>query len=55
MEWGGDSGERGFEELLKRTRGQHQGGGLRQGREVGLSGVGCRNGEKMQITVTEQL
>ena len=28
-EWGGDSGERGFQELLKRTHEQNQGGGWR--------------------------
>ena len=35
------------------TQGQNQGGGLRWGREVGLAGVGWRDGEKMQITVIE--
>ena len=32
---------------------QNQGGGWRQGREVGLAGVGWRDGEKMQTTVIE--
>ena len=38
-EWGGDSGERGVQELLYRTHGQNQAGGWQQGREVGLDGV----------------
>ena len=29
-------------------------GGCKQGRKVGLTGVGWRGGEKMQTTVTEQ-
>ena len=37
-----------------RTHGQSQGGGWKQGREVGLAGVGGRGGEKMQTTVNEQ-
>ena len=49
-EGGGDSGEKGFQELLQRTHGQNQGGGWKQKREVGLSGVGG-GGEKMQTTV----
>ena len=36
---GGDSGEKGFQELLYRTYGQNQGGGWKQGREEGLAGV----------------
>ena len=52
-EWGGDSGERGLQELLERTYGQNQGGGWRRGREVGLAGVGWRDGEKMQTAVIE--
>ena len=32
----------------------NQGGGWKQGREVGSSGVGWRGGEKMQTTVIEQ-
>ena len=39
-EWGGNSGEKGFQELLYRTYGQNQGGGWKQGREEGLAGVG---------------
>ena len=31
-----------------------QGGGWKQGREVGLDGVVGRGGEKVQTTVTEQ-
>ena len=50
-EWGGASRERGLQELLERTHGQNQGGEWRQGREVGLAGVGWRDGEKMQTTV----
>ena len=42
------------QELLKRTCGQNQGGGWKQGREVGLTGVGGNGGEKMQTTVIEQ-
>ena len=38
--WGGDSGEKGFQELLQRTHRHNQGGGWKQGREVGLAGVG---------------
>ena len=34
-------------------KGQNQGGGWRQGREVGSAGVGWRDGEKMQTTVIE--
>ena len=33
--------------------GQNQGGGWKQGREVGLAGVG-EKGDKMQTTVIEQ-
>ena len=45
----------GFQELLQRTQGQNQGGGWKQGREVGLAGVGLGSGgEKMQTTVIEQ-
>ena len=50
-EWGGDSEERGLQELLKRTHGQNQGGGWRWGREVGSAGVGRRDGEKRHTTV----
>ena len=32
----------------------NQGGGWKQGREVGLAGVGGSGGEKMQTTLTEQ-
>ena len=53
-EWGGDSEERGFQELLYRTHGENQGGGWRQGKEVGFSGVGYGGWEKMQTTVIEQ-
>ena len=52
-EWGGDNEERGLQELLERTHGQNQGGGWRGGREVGLDGVGWRDGEKMHTTVIE--
>ena len=38
----------------KGTHGQNQGGEWRQGREVGLAGVGWRDGEKRQTTVIEQ-
>ena len=39
-EWGGDSGERGLQELLYRTHGQNQGGaGGRGGRWVQLGWV----------------
>ena len=38
----------------KRTHGQNQEGGWKQGREVGLAEVGRRGGEKMQTTVIEQ-
>ena len=38
----------------KRTHGQNQGGGWKQGREVGLAGVGESGGKKMQTTITEQ-
>ena len=41
-EWGGDSEERGLQELLERTHGPNQGGGWRWGREVGSAGVGWR-------------
>ena len=41
------------EEFTGDYNGQNQGGGWRQGREVGLAGVGWRDGEKMQTTVTE--
>ena len=50
----GDSREKGFQELLERKHGQNQGGRWKQGREVGLDGVGVRGGEKMQTTVIEQ-
>ena len=53
-EWGWDSGEGGFQELLWRTHGQNPGGGWEQGREVGLAGVVGSSGEKMQTTVIEQ-
>ena len=33
--------------------GQNQEGGRKQGREVALTAVGWRDGEKMQITVIE--
>ena len=36
----GNSGEKGFQELLQRTHGQNQGGGWKQGREVSLAEVG---------------
>ena len=43
-----------LQELLSRTHGQNQGGGWRQGREVGLAGGrGWRDGEKMQTTAIE--
>ena len=48
----GDNGEKGFRELLLGTHGQNQGGGWKQGREVGLAGG--EEGEKMQTTVIEQ-
>ena len=35
-------------------KGHMEGGGWKQGREMGLAGVGWRGGEKMQTTVTEQ-
>ena len=41
-----------FKTTIK-THGQNQGGGWRLGREGGLSGVGWRDGEKMQTNVTE--
>ena len=47
-EWGGDSEERGLQELLYRTHGQNQGGGWRWGREVGW-----RDGEKRHTNVIE--
>ena len=53
-EWGGDSGERDFRDLLSRTHGQNQGGGWTQGREGGLAVMGWRDGEKMQTTVVEK-
>ena len=34
------------QELLKRTYGQNQGGGWKQGREVGMAGVGGGVGRK---------
>ena len=37
----------------KRTHGQNQAGGWKQGREVGLDGVARRGREKMQTTVIE--
>ena len=37
---GRDIGEKGFQELLERTHGQNQGRGWKQGKEVGLVGVG---------------
>ena len=52
-EWGGDSEERGLQELLWKTDGQNQGGGWKWGRDRGLAGVGWRDGEKRQTTVTE--
>ena len=45
---------KGFQELLLKIHRQNQGGGWKQGREVGLAGVGGRGGRKMQITVIEQ-
>ena len=39
--------------IYKKHR-QNQGGGWRQGREVGFAGVGWKGGEKMQTTVIEQ-
>ena len=50
-EWGGDSEERGLQELLWRTHGHNQGGGEKQGREEGLAEVGGSGGGK---TVIEQ-
>ena len=44
----------GLQELLYRTHGQNQGGGWRQGREVGSAGVGWRDGEKRHTTVSEE-
>ena len=38
----GDNGEKGFQELLQRTHGENQGGGWKQGRDVGLAGVGVK-------------
>ena len=52
-EWGGDSEERGLQELLYRTHGQNQGGGWRWRREVGSAGVGWRDGEKRHTNVIE--
>ena len=46
--------ERGGERGFQRTHGQNQGGGWKQGREVGLAGVGGHGGDKMQTTVIEQ-
>ena len=48
-EWGGDSEERGFQELLWRTHGENEGVGWRWGREV----VGWSDGEKRYATVIE--
>ena len=45
-EGGGDSEERGLQELLERTHGQNQGGGWRSGREGGSAGVGGGMGRK---------
>ena len=53
-EWGGVSEERGLQGLLKGTRRQNQGGGWRWGREVGLAGVGWRDGDKRHTNVTEE-
>ena len=39
----GGTGEKGFQELLSRTHGQNQ-GGWKQGREVGMTGVGRSGG-----------
>ena len=49
-----NSGEKSFQELLQRTHGQNQGAECKQGREVGLTGLGWRGGEKMQTRVIEQ-
>ena len=49
--WGGDSEERGLQELLQRTHGQNQGG--EWGREVGSAVVGWSDGEKRHTTVIE--
>ena len=46
-------GER-FTGTTKRTHGQNQGGGWRRGWEVSSAGVGWRDGEKRQTTVTEK-
>ena len=45
-------GRRVFRNYYKGHR-QNQGGGWKQGREVGLARLGGSGGEKMQTTVTE--
>ena len=52
-DWGWDSGEKGFQELLYRTHVQNQGGGWRWQREGCLAAVGWRDGEKRHTTVIE--
>ena len=44
----------GFSGTTIRIHGQNQGGGWKQGREVGLARDGGRGGDKMQTTVIEQ-
>ena len=52
-EWGGDSEERGLQELLYRTQGQNQGGGWRW-EGGGFSWGGVEGwGEKAYTTVIE--
>ena len=52
-EWGGDSEERGLQELLERTHGQNQGGVWRWEMEGGSAGVAWRHGEKRHTTIIE--
>ena len=47
-------GRRVFRNYYKGHMGKKQGGGWKQGREVGLAGVEGSGGEKMQTTVIEQ-
>ena len=52
-EWGGDSGERGLQELLIKDTRTKSRGRVEVRERGGLAGVGWRDGEKMQTIVTE--
>ena len=50
----GDSREKGFKNYYKGHMDKNQGGGWKQGREVGMAGAGGSDGGQMQTTVIEQ-